>query len=96
MNRAGCLIVCLRLLAVVGRSGSRRHGGQTSHPGQGCHPDADWTVIPAQAVIPVQAVIPTQAGIHGGAGCRKSSRDVGLPASRQALPGGGSHWGGLR
>ena len=50
-------------------------------------------VIPAHAVV---AVIPAHAGIHGCASRRSSCRDVGLPAPRQPLPGGGSHWGGLR
>ena len=53
-------------------------------------------VIPAQVAVPLTAVIPAQAGIHVGACRRSSRRDLGLPASRQPLPGGGSHWGGLR
>ena len=58
-------------------------------------------VLPANAVLPTCVVLPTyyvvipaQAGIHVGACCRWLSRDLCLPASRQAAPGAGSHWGG--
>ena len=62
----------------------------------------DMAVIPAQAAVAVfgargdMAVIPAQAGIHGCACPRSPRRDSVPPAPRQALPGEGSHWGGLR
>ncbi len=52
-----------------------------------------YVVSLANAVLPAEVFFPAQAGIVG-AGPRWWCQDFGFPASRQAAPGGCSHWGG--